>query len=279
MTGEEPVRERARALLSDAGVWDVEGDLASLEKRFLGHGEPSDIARFETAVAERCRRIPLGHIVGAVEFDGMELVVGSGVFVPRQESTALVAWAADETVLPRAGTALDLCSGVGALGLALSRRRPDAAVVCVERDATCLQYLHRNLARHQEDLGEVTVQATDLLEENCLAAHRGRTDLLVANPPYVPPDLKLLPEWSVHQPWDAVYSGADGLDLIRRITVLAADSLRPGGWIALEHDRAQPGAVASLLNDGPFDGITTYDDTAGEPRITVARRTNPGGSE
>lgn len=276
--GRQSVLDAARVRLTEAGVWDVEGDLTALQERFLTGESAAAVARFEAAVAERCRRIPLGHITGSVEFDGLELVVGSGVFVPRRESTALVAWAAGDKALPHGGTALDLCSGVGALGMALSRRRPDTAVTCVERDDTCLQYLRRNVARNEAVLGPVTVHAADLTEQGCLQAYRGTTDLVMANPPYVSPQVRLLPEWSEHQPRDAVYSGADGLDLIRRIAVLAAAALRPGGWLALEHDRAQPQQVRAVLHGGPFEEITTFDDTAGEPRITVARRTQQGGT-
>ncbi|MFF1545113.1 N5-glutamine methyltransferase family protein [Streptomyces sp. NPDC058291] len=272
------VHDAARARLAEAGVWDVEGDLAALRERFLTEDAPAAVARFEAAVAERCRRIPLGHIVGSVEFDGLELVVGSGVFVPRHESTALVAWAARDTTLPHGGVVLDLCSGVGALGLALARRRPDARVTCVERDDTCLQYLRRNAARNEAVLGPVTVHAADLTTAGCLDAYADGADLVVANPPYVSPDVRLLPEWSEHQPRAAVYSGADGLDLIRRIVVLAAAALRPGGRLALEHDRAQPGQVRELLHGDAFDDVTTFVDTAGEPRITVARRTDQEGT-
>ncbi|MFD0339555.1 N5-glutamine methyltransferase family protein [Streptomyces sp. NPDC127117] len=271
-------RETARTRLTEAGVWDVEGDLDALQERFLAAVTPAAVDRFEAAVAERCRRIPLGHIIGSAPFDGLELLVGSGVFVPRHESTALVAWAADEKTLPYEGTALDLCSGVGALGLALSRRRPDAAVTCVERDDTCLQYLNRNVARNEAVLGGVSVHAADLTEPGCLDAYLGATDLVMANPPYVSPDVRLLPEWSEHQPRAAVYSGADGLDLIRLIVVLAAAALRPGGRLALEHDRAQPEQVRALLHGDSFEEITTFVDTADEPRITVARRTDRGGT-
>ncbi|OEV11239.1 N5-glutamine methyltransferase family protein [Streptomyces nanshensis] len=269
--------EQARARLTEAGVWDVEGDVAALADRFLGGRRPErSLARFEAAVTERCARIPLGHITGSVTFDGLELLVGSGVFVPREESTPLVEWAAGEKTLPHGGRVLDLCSGVGALGLALSARRGDAEVVCVERDDTAVQYLRRNAARHADVLGSVQVRAADLTEPDCLAAHRGVTDLVVANPPYVAPHIRLLPEWADHQPSAALYSGEDGLDLIRRIAVLAAEVLRPDGRLALEHDRAQPDAVQQTLADGPFTDISTFADTAGEPRITVARFTGRG---
>ncbi|MEU6479733.1 HemK/PrmC family methyltransferase [Streptomyces sp. NPDC047017] len=266
-------RERARARLTEAGVPNVEGDLNALQERFPPDASPHALARFETAVAERCRRIPLGHLIGSVPFDGLELVVGTGVFIPRHESTSVVEWAASTTTLPYGGTALDLCSGVGALGLALSRRRPDVTVTCVERDHTCLQYLARNAARNESVLGPVTVRAADLTEPGCLDAHLGTTDLVMANPPFISPLWRLPPEWSRHQPPTAIYSGADGLHLIRRIIELAITVLRPGGRLAIEHDKAQPPQVNALLHGDLFAEVTTLPDTAGEPRITTARRT------
>ncbi|MGV9563458.1 N5-glutamine methyltransferase family protein [Streptomyces sp. NPDC003480] len=270
----EATLRRARERLTEAGVWDVEGDLSALVDRFLHRAEPVGAhAEFEAAVAERCARIPLGHITGSVVFDGLGFVVGSGVFVPRSQSTALVEWAAGDEVLPPGGRVLDLCSGVGALGIALARRRPDATVTCVERDETAVQYLRRNVARHAEATRKVTVEVRDLLIPDCLADEAARVDLVIANPPYVPPDVGLLPEWSVHHPRAAVYSGLDGLDLIRAILRHATTVLRPEGRLALEHDEEQPVAVQKLLAAEGFSEVTTLPDSDGDPRITVARIT------
>jgi release factor glutamine methyltransferase len=261
---------RARESLAAAGVWDVAGDLDALADRFLARIDPAAaLVEFEAAVAERCARIPLGHITGSVTFDGLHLAVGSGVFVPRAESTPLVRWATRVDVLPHGGRVLDLCSGVGAMALAISRCRPDATVVCVERDDTALQYLRRNVARQAKLTGSVEVVVADLLEADCLTAFRG-VDLIVANPPYVAPHVRLLPEWADHQPQDAIYSGEDGLDLIRCIVAHATRSLRPGGRLALEHDRAEAAAVRQVLAGAGFTEITMSEGSADEPRFTVA---------
>jgi release factor glutamine methyltransferase len=268
----EQVIHQARERLAEAGVWDVVGDVNALVDRFLTRAEPSAaVVEFQQAIAERGARIPLGHITGSVIFDGLPLVVGSGVFVPRAESVALVEWATDTEVLPQGGRVLDVCSGVGALGIAVSRRRPDVAVVCVERDDTAVQYLRRNVARQAHVTGQVEIDVADLLSPNCLAAYEGEVNLIMANPPYVAPHVRLLPEWSEHQPKAAIYSGEDGLDLIRRITTLAADVLCPGGWLAFEHDRAQPAAVRQILVARGFSDVSTFADSAGESRVTVAR--------
>ncbi|MFI9640496.1 N5-glutamine methyltransferase family protein [Micromonospora sp. NPDC051925] len=274
MTGpsDDELLDQARRELTEAGLWDVDGDVAALAERFLGHApRPVRVAEFTAAVAERRARIPLGHLTGTTTFDGLRLVVGSGAFIPRTESVALVEWAAQPDVLPTAGTVLDLCSGVGAIGLALARRRPDATVCCVERDDTALQYLRRNATRLADVTGAVGVLTVDLTEPGCLDAYEAATDLIVANPPYVPPSLRLLPEWADHHPRDAIYSGPDGLDLIRRIAALSATTLRPGGWLGVEHDRAQPGAVRQILTEHGFTDIVTLTDSAGETRLSVAR--------
>ncbi|MEU6479366.1 HemK/PrmC family methyltransferase [Streptomyces sp. NPDC047017] len=277
MTGDErtgTVLGQARERLAAAGVWDVEGDLSALADRFLVRADPEAArAEFEAALAERCARVPLGHITGSVVFDGLVFAVGSGVFVPRSQSTALIEWAAGKDVLPPGGRALDLCSGVGALGIALAARRPDTSVTCVERDDTAVQYLRRNAARHAGAAPGVTVEVKDLLVPGCLDELAGGVDLVLANPPYVPPGVRLLPEWSVHHPKAAVYSGEDGLDLIRAVVGHAGAVLRPGGRLALEHDEAQPALVRELLAAGGFSEATTLSDSAGDPRITVARVT------
>jgi len=166
---------------------------------------------------------------------------------------------------------LDLCAGVGTLGLAIARRRPDACVWCLERDDTAVQYLRRNLARQAAVTGQLTVQVADLMEPDCLDAHAGATDVIVANPPYVPPSQPLPPEWAEHHPRAAVYGGADGFDVIRRIAALGAITLRPDGQLALEHDRSQPEAVQQILIHHGYSDVTTVTDSAGDRRITVAR--------
>jgi release factor glutamine methyltransferase len=277
---ESAALDLARKRLVEAGVWDVDGDLAALVDRFLVRADQrAAAAEFDAAVAERCARIPLGHITGTAHFDGLVFAVGSGAFVPRKESTELVAWAAKQ--LPSDGRALDLCSGVGALGIALARRRPDASVACVEKDGTALVYLRRNAERHRGSSVPVQVLPMDLLDPQLLepagrarAGLTGQVDLVMANPPYVPPHVRLLPEWSKHQPRDAIYAGSDGMTLIRAIAALATRVLCRDGWLAFEHHHNQSEVVQAVIADaGKFAEAETFADSAGEPRITLARMT------
>lgn len=270
MTVERDRRLRAvTERLSAAGVWDPEGDAARLVCRFFGpEDQAAAEAELEMAVGERERRVPIEHIVGSAFIDGAPFVVGSGAFIPRAESGPVIDIAADRGVLPEGGTVVDLCAGVGTLGLAIARRRPDARVVLVERDEVPVRYLHRNADRLTSG-SLLTIVDADLLQLDVTTL--GTADVVVANPPYVPPGLVLLPEWSEHQPKDALYGGEDGLVLVRRVIEIARDVLREGGRVVLEHDRAQPDVVRALLTQAGFTDVRAGVDGAGETRITQAR--------
>ncbi|MBM3112648.1 peptide chain release factor N(5)-glutamine methyltransferase [Pseudomonas sp. P66] len=267
---------RARHLLKAASVWDVDGDLQALVDRFL---ERSNKARaldeFKLAVSERCNRIPLGHIVGAAEFDQMPLVIGSGVFIPRQHSTIIHTWL-DKQQLDEGSRVLDLCAGSGAIGLAIAQRRPDLAVTCVEFDDVAAHYLKRNIARMAcKGIWADALQA-DIRDTSVFAPFTGQVALIVANPPYVPLGLELLPEWSSHHPQASVYSGADGLELIRHIVELAVAVLVPGGWLVIEHGVDQASAVCQLFQQHSFTQVEVIidpaaSDTTGIAVMTVGR--------
>lgn len=139
---------QARAMLQASGVWDLEADLSCLIDRYIERVDKSRaLDEFMLAVKERCNRIPLGHIVGMVEFDEMPLVVGTGVFIPRPHSQIIHKWLETSAALRPGATVLDLCAGSGAIGLAIARRRPDLKVTCVEFDEIAMQYLKRNIDR------------------------------------------------------------------------------------------------------------------------------------
>jgi release factor glutamine methyltransferase len=96
-------------------------------------------------------------------------------------------------------------------------------------------------------------------------------DLLVCNPPYVPDATPVPPEVAAHDPSDAVFGGADGLDVIRAVVALGPGLLRPGGWIGIEHDETHVDAVVGLLDRAGYGDAAMHRDLAGRPRFTAAR--------
>ncbi len=205
-------------------------------------------AGLEDLAGRRVAGEPLEHLLGTVEFCGLRIAVGPGVFVPRQRTAALVDRAVDAARRVREGTgrapvAVDLCCGCGAVGLALATAVDLAALHAADVDPAALPYARRNLAPvggqvHGGDLFDAL--PGDL---------RGRIDVLVVNAPYVPTAaLHLLPpEARLHEPRTALDGGGDGLDVHRRVAAGAPAWLVPGGVLLAEVGEEQAPVLAAAL--------------------------------
>jgi release factor glutamine methyltransferase len=255
---------RVDAELIAAHVLEVpRGRLALIETL-----RPDQLHRFTTLVAERARRIPLQHLLGAAAFRHLELAVGDGVFVPRPETELLAGWGIERTTA--GAVVVDLCSGTGAIALALADESKAARVIAVERSRVALDYLRRNAI----PFPSVEVVEGDVTDPALLTAEHGGVDVVLCNPPYVPDGTQVPPEVADHDPAEAVFGGADGLTVIRPVVTLAATLLRPGGVVGIEHDDVHGDAVPELLRaDGRFDEVTAHRDLSGRPRFATARRT------
>ena len=227
-----------------------------------------ELRRFQLLVAERARRIPLQHLLGTAAFRHLELSVGDGVFVPRPETELLAGWGIEHA---RSGDiVVDLCSGAGAIALSVAQEIKTAFVYAVERSPVALAYLRRNAVAFPA----VEVVDGDVTDPDLLPSLSHRVAVLLCNPPYVPDGTPVPPEVADHDPADAVFGGADGLDVIRPVIALAARLLKPGGHVGIEHDDVHGNAVPLLFRrDGRFTEVTAHRDLAGRPRFATARRT------
>lgn len=226
---------------------------------------PASEVDFAAVVERRVAREPLQHITGTAPFLGLTLAVGPGVFIPRPETEVLTQWGIDALTGLVSPTVVDLCSGSGALALAIAHARPDAAVYAVESSPAAVEWLRRNAAGYSN----VSVVEADVRDAPLPDLHSG-VDLVVANPPYVPSSVEVAPEVRA-DPSSAVFAGPDGLDLIPAIATLSADLLRDGGRIGVEHDESHPEGVAKILSRF-FREVSGRADLAGRPRFTTARR-------
>lgn len=242
--------------------------------RFLDAPDADFCARYDELVAARARRIPLQHLTGTAPFGPLDLQVGPGVFIPRPETEALYEWATG-VLEADAPLIVDLCTGSGALAVALSKFRPRATVIAVDDSAAALQYAARNAEGTAVRLVEADVTAAGLLPEL-----DGRVDLLVANPPYIPDGAVLEPEVADHDPHHALFGGPDGMAVIGPLVDLAARWLRPGGRVAIEHDDTTSHSCVELLAaTGYFSDIAPRHDLAGRPRFVTAVRNTESVSE
>ena len=230
----------------------------------LAHGD--EVLSFETQkryldfLQRRARLEPLAYITGVKEFFGLQLHIDQRVLDPRPETETLVEWALTcvaDTSKPRIA---DLGTGSGAIALALKHSLPSAQVTAVDASADAIAVATANA----QSLG---LEIATYVGNWCAPLTDRSFDLIVSNPPYVAEGdahLAQLP----HEPISALVAGKDGLDDLRQIVTQAAEHLKPGAWLLLEHGFDQAQAVQDILANQGFVSVQSRPDLAGILRCT-----------
>jgi release factor glutamine methyltransferase len=280
MTKLRQVIDAAEAALAEAGVGSPRTDAELLAAHAAGtdrgrlalvEAGPGFVNRYDDLVAQRVKRVPLQHLTGTAAFGSVNVEVGPGVFIPRPETEAMLEWAVAQR-LSATPVVVDLCTGSGALALALSRNWPGARVIAVDDSEQALAYARRNLTGTGAELILADVTEPDLLPEL-----DGCVDLIVANPPYIPEGAELEPEVAEHDPPHALFGGVDGMTVIDAIERLAGRWLRNGGHCAVEHDDTTSGrTVEAFTRAGRFGDIAARRDLTGRLRFVTAVKNRVG---
>ena len=278
MTIRQLHRQLAKALAAqgrETARFDAVQLLKSITGRdsawLLAHdGDPCD-SLWETRAREAADRLaggePLQYLLGEWDFYGLTLAVGPGVLIPRPDTETVVDECLARLEKIPDPVVWDLCSGSGAIALALASRRPDCRVTAVELSDEALPYLRKNIAAHAP--GQVTVLQADVLT----TLPDGPCDLVVSNPPYITAaDMARLPAPVRREPELALYGGEDGLRFYRQLTRSCLRPLRPGGWLIFEIGYDQGETVPELLRQGGFSEVFCRTDLAGIPRCAGGRR-------
>jgi release factor glutamine methyltransferase len=219
-------------------------------------------AHLDELVARRCDGEPLAWLVGAVTFCGIRVAVGPGVYVPRWQSEPLARRAAD--LLPAQGTAVDLCTGAGAIACVLRAAEPAATVVATDVDPLAVACARGN------GVDALLGDLDDPLPRSLL----GAVDVMTAVVPYVPTDeLRFLPRDVVaFEPARALDGGDGGLRFLSAVVARSVGWLRPDGWLLLELGGEQAPIVGGQMAAAGFVDITVLRDDDGDDRAIEGRR-------
>ena len=217
---------------------------------------------------------PLQHLLGTVEFSGLELVCDHRALVPRPETERLVEILVEKCTAPVPLTVLDVGTGSGCIGLSLARlwSKNHSTITLIDISEDALELARLNASRLGLDGQTVRLIRSDLFEKV-----DGRFDLIVANLPYIPSSE--IPGLSVEvrrDPHNALDGGADGLEIIDRLLAEVGSHLNPGGWLALEIGHDQAPTVAERCTVVGLTDVEALRDYADIQRFVIARWSGVG---
>ncbi|HEU4935831.1 MAG TPA: peptide chain release factor N(5)-glutamine methyltransferase [Vicinamibacterales bacterium] len=224
---------------------------------------------FEDLVLRRLAREPVAYITGHKEFWGLEFDVTPAVLIPRPETELIVEEAL--SAMPARDAVrriIDVGTGSGCLAVALAIEFPSAAVLATDSSTAALEVAGRNLLRHN------VTSRVSLVHTNLLEGIPESAELIVSNPPYVPerdaPHMQ--PEVIRYEPRTALFAGADGLDVIRRLFTAAFAYLAESGRLIVEFGLGQEDELRGASRETGWTVDHFRRDLQGIPRVAVLRR-------
>ncbi|MBY6093787.1 peptide chain release factor N(5)-glutamine methyltransferase [Ferrimonas balearica] len=220
------------------------------------------MANLAGLLARRQAGEPVAHLTGQREFWSLPLKVNATTLIPRPDTESLVE-AALELGLPHDADVVDLGTGTGAIALALKSEQPGWRISAVDRIADAVA------------LARANSEALDLP----ITVHHGswfeplsgkRFDLIVSNPPYIDPLDPHLGQGDVRfEPRSALTADDHGLADIRHLAEAAANHLRAGGVLMVEHGWDQGEAVREIFRQAGLTSVRTGRDLGNRERFTL----------
>ena len=224
--------------------------------------------RFSSLLLSRTKREPLQYLLGEQFFYGLRFQVDSRVLIPRQETEELCQWgiAHLRSLKKENLTALDLCTGSGAIAVTIKHECPQVCVIASDLSRAALSLATQNAQANHADVR--------FLQGDLWEPLKGMTfDLILSNPPYIPTaDCDTLQAEVMREPRMALDGGTDGLDFYRRIADEAVAHLNAGGLIAVELGIGEAEDVARLFENAGLTDAVIRKDLYGVARMVGARR-------
>lgn len=214
---------------------------------------------------------PVQYVTGIADFYGLQLTVSPAVLIPRPETEELVEWILEDNPPGNPAQAIDLGTGSGCIALALKQQRPEWLVEALDVSTAALEVARENA--RAKGL-EITFRAEDMLDP-ALRFPPGYFDVIVSNPPYIPPSEKprMGASTLAHEPEQALFvPEEDPLVFYGRILELGQSGLRPGGFVYVETNEFNNELVQQLFTRFGYQEVTTRKDLQGKPRMVRGKR-------
>ncbi|MCA9073445.1 MAG: peptide chain release factor N(5)-glutamine methyltransferase [Planctomycetaceae bacterium] len=227
--------------------------------------------RMRELVTRRAHLEPVAYLVGHREFFSLDFEVTRDVLIPRPETEMLVMESLELLKDKSSPNVLDLGTGSGCIAIAIAVHAKNTNVSATDLSEAALAVAKRNATAH-EVADRVTFRQGDLFAP---LSTDDIFDVIVSNPPYVATDDQsdLAPDVRQHEPHEALFSGGDGLDHIRRIVDGAPQHLKSGGTLLIEFSPEQAERIVDLVEQsGEFEPPKVLSDTSRQPRAVRAKR-------
>lgn len=269
---------KTKDILTEAGFEAPAFEALCLTEKVFGFNRLALITKGEETVAseeklavlaelteKRLNHEPLQYLLGKWSFMGIDLLVGEGVLVPRDDTEVVTSLCIDYLSCKESPNVIDLCAGSGAISLALEKYA-NCKVTAVELSDKAFSYLTQNI--------KLNNSAVNALNGDIFECHKdiadNSLDLIVSNPPYIKTaDIASLQKEVQHEPAMALDGGESGLDFYRRIVPLWKSKLKAGSALAFELGEGQYDEVSRILADNGFGGITESIDFGGIQRAII----------
>ena len=269
---------KTKDILTEAGFEAPAFEALCLTEKVFGFNRLALITKGEETVAseeklavlaelteKRLNHEPLQYLLEKWSFMGIDLLVGEGVLVPRDDTEVVTSLCIDYLSCKESPNVIDLCAGSGAISLALEKYA-NCKVTAVELSDKAFSYLTQNI--------KLNNSAVNALNGDIFECHKdiadNSLDLIVSNPPYIKTaDIASLQKEVQHEPAMALDGGESGLNFYRRIVPLWKSKLKAGGALAFELGEGQYDEVSRILADNGFGGITESIDFGGIQRAII----------
>lgn len=227
-----------------------------------------DAKKYFDLIEKRRNKMPVKYILNRCEFMGVDLYVEEGVLIPRDDTEILVEEVLKLIAENEDKQVCDLCSGSGAIGIALAHFRKNIKVDLIDYYPIPEKVSLINIQKNNME-NQVFFIKSDLLKKPI--EDKKMYDVIVSNPPYIEEEEinKLMEDVKNYEPHTALNGGIDGLDFYREIIKQSKEVLKGNGILAFEIGYNQGESVKKLMEENKFNNVRVIKDFASLDRIVI----------